>query len=247
MHNREEIRAELEQIDPVMAQWPFHMPYSVPVGYFSNITDTILEQASTGLMVDRYRVYNVPTGYFDQLSERIIAAIRKQEVEEELEAFAPVLNTLSRAMPYAKPELPGLHMEAIMEQAAVSKIPVIQMPVRKNGKWMQYAVAAVAAGIIVVTGFLYTGNTGNTNNEITIASYTQMDVPQEISKLSEEELNTYLATTEKLVINTGDRDVYGIETLPEVDEHIEMTSDDELKQYLDESAETSAEAKADSK
>ncbi len=242
MSQREEITAELVQIDPSMASWPYHMPYSLPVGYFDGITEKLLEQSSIGLLVEKSRGYQVPAGYFNQLSARIMAAIHKQEVAHELEEIAPLLNTISRQTPYTPVSLPQFEMEGIMEKAAETAIPVIQMPVRKKNKWMQYAAAAVATGVIVVTAFMYNGR--STNNNID-SNYAQLDVSHEISRLSEEELNTYLASSEKMVINTGDRDVYGIEALPEVDEHIEMSSDDELKQYLDESSEVSGEAKAD--
>lgn len=242
MRQREEITAELVQIDPSMASWPCHMPYSLPAGYFDGITGTLLERSSIGLMVEKRRGYQVPVGYFNQLSARIMAEIHKQEVANELEEIAPLLNTLSKQTPYTSISLPQIQMEGIMEKAAETAIPVIQMPVRKKHKWMQYAAAAVVTGVIVVTAFMYNGRSANNNTDI---NYAQMDVSHEISRLSEEELNTYLASSEKMVINTGDRDVYGIEALPEVDEHIEMSSDDELKQYLDESSEVSGEAKAD--
>lgn len=242
MSQREEITAELAQIDPSMSLWPYHMPYSLPFGYFEGITGKLLEQSVVGLMVEKSRGYQVPAGYFNQLSDRIMAAIHKQAVANELEEIAPLLNTISKQMPYTSISLPQFQMEGIMEKAAEAAIPVIQMPVRKKNKWMQYAAAAVATGVIVVTAYMY--NSRSENNSANI-NYAQLDVSHEISRLSEEELNTYLATSEKMVINTGDRDVYGIEALPEVDEHIEMSSDDELKQYLDESTEVSGEAKAD--
>lgn len=242
MNHREEITAELKQIAPSMTQWPFHMPYSVPVGYFDAIADKLLEQASIELVVAKRQTYAVPPGYFDQLHGNILAAIRKQDVAQELEELAPSLNLISKQMPYTKTALPAFNMEAIMERTAMTEIPVIQMPVRKARKWMPYAAAAVVTGVILATAFLYNGKTTDEANGI---NYAQVDVSHEMSKLSEEELNTYLAATEKLVINTGDRDVYGVENLPEVDEHIEMSSDDELKQYLDESTESLAEVKAD--
>lgn len=243
MNQREDIIAELKQIDPSMAQWPFHMPYSLPAGYFDTITGKLLEQLSLELVVEKKQAYTIPAGYFELLPGRILAAIRRQDVTEELEELAPVLNLVSKQMPYSKTASPEFNMEGVMEQTVMREIPVIQMLERKTRKWMSYAAAAVLTGVILATAFLYNGNTTDETNNI---NYAQVDVSQEISKLSEDELNTYLAATEKLVINTGDRDVYGVETLPEVDEHIEMTSDDELKQYLDESTESLAEAKADS-
>ncbi len=243
MSHREEITAELKQVDPSMAQWPFHMPYSVPVGYFDTITGKLLEQAYLELVVEKSQAYTIPAGYFELLPDRIMVSIRKQDVTQELEELAPVLNLVSKQMPYSRAALPELNMEALMEQTAMSEIPVIQMPVRKTRKWIQYAAAAVVTGVVLATAFLYNSKT---TDEVNSINYAHVDVSQEMSKLSEEELNTYLAATEKLVINTGDRDVYGVEALPEVDEHIEMSSDDELKQYLDESTESLAEAKADS-
>lgn len=242
MNRSAAIKEELAQMNPVMVQWPFHMPYRVPRGYFENLTEIILEQSLAGLSVHKTRVYDVPDHYFQELPASIMANIRRNEVEEELEEVAPLLHTVSRKMPYSGIAIPSFNMEAVMERAAVNEVPVIQMPVRKSRRWLQYASAAVVTGVIVAAAFIYNGNT---TDATTVEQYAQIDVSQEISKLSEEELNTYLAATEKLVINTGDRDVYGIEALPEVDEHIEMTSDDELKQYLEESAESITETKAD--
>lgn len=245
MNHREEITAELKQIDPSMAQWPFHMPYRLPAGYFEAATEKFLESASLGLHIEKNKGYQVPGVYFDQLAGNIMAAIRRQEVEQELDDLAPLLNNVSREMPYSHISLPEFNMEAIMGQAAANQIPVIKMPVRKTRKWLQYAAAAVLAGVILTTAFLYNGDNNNAVDEATLASYAQMDVSKEMTMLSEEELNTYLTTTEKLVVTSGERDQYGEDELPDVNEHIQLMSDDELKQYLDESAETSAEAKVD--
>lgn len=238
--------AELKQIDPSMVQWPFHMPYRVPAGYFDAVTEKLLEQSSSELVVEKSQAYKIPAGYFDQLPGHILAAIYRLDVEQELEELAPVLNHVSKQMPYTRTTVPEFNMGAIMERAAVSKIPVIQMPVHKTRKWVQYAAAAVVTGVILVTAFLFNGSNSNTADELLAhAEYVQMDVPHEMARVSEEELNTYLATTEKLVVTTGERDQYGEDELPDVNEHIQLMSDDELKQYLDESAESSAEVKAD--
>lgn len=245
MKQRIEIAAELKEIDPAMAQWPFHMPYSVPDGYFNQLTEKILEQAATELLVAKQELYTVPANYFNQLPDTILAAIRKQEVEEELETMAPVLNRVTKQMPYTRTSLPELNIEAMLEQAKIHETPVVRMPALKTRKWLQYAAAAIATGIILLTAFLYNGNKNEVIDPTTLASYVQMDVSHEMTRLSEEELNTYLATSEKLVVTTGEHEQYGEDELPDVNEHIELMSDDELKQYLDESTESSTEAKAD--
>ena len=105
---------------------------------------------------------------------------------------------------------------------------------------------AIVAGVLITTAFLYNESDHSTGKP-TVANYAQMDVSKEITKLTEEELDTYLTTTEKLVVTTADREQYGIDDLLEVDEHIQLTSDDELKQYLNESAEASTEESTDTK
>ena len=142
MSHKEEITAELQQIDPLMTQWSFEIPYRVPADYFVALPERILELAITGLPVERKTGYQIPVNYFDHLSENILAFIHQQEVKDELEELAPILNQVTKTMPYSQTRLPIMNMEAIMEQAAVNKIPVIQMPVRKAHKWMQYAAAS---------------------------------------------------------------------------------------------------------
>ena len=245
MQNREAITAELKQIDPVMAQWPFHMPYRVPAGYFDALTEKLLEQASSELMAAKRTVYDVPAGYFNQLPGQVLAAVRKLDVEQELEQLAPILNQVSREMPYTRAEISAIHAEVIMEHAAVAEIPVVQMPVRKTRKWIRYMAAAVTTGIILLTALFYNNRNVKNIDEMNFASYAKMDVSQEITRLSEEELSAYLTATEKLVVTAGDRDQYTEDALPDVNEHIQLMSDDELKQYLNESAESSAEVKND--
>lgn len=245
MKQRIEISAELSEIDPVMAQWPFHMPYSVPDGYFDQLTAKILEQVTTELVVARQELYTVPANYFSQLPDTILAAIRKQEVEDELETVAPVLNRVSKQMPYTKTSLPEFNVEVMLAQAKSHESPVVQMPAPKTRKWLQYAAAAIATGVILITAFLYNGNNKEAIDPATLASYVQMDVPLEITRVSEEELNTYLASSEKLVVTTGEHELYEEHELPDVNEHIQLMSDDELKQYLDESTESLTEAKTD--
>lgn len=87
MNHREEITAELKQIDPSMTQWPFHMPYRVPAGYFNAITEKLLECALIGLHIEKSQCYKVPAGYFDQLPEFFCLLRSEREMFSEIGYF----------------------------------------------------------------------------------------------------------------------------------------------------------------
>lgn len=91
-------------------------------------------------------------------------------------------------------------------------------------------------GIDCKNGAIYNGN--QAIESVHTEQYAQMDVSNEISKLSEDELTNYLSSAEKLVIATADRESLQIDELPDVNDHLDYMSDDELNQYLEESTES---------
>lgn len=238
MSQREAIKNELKQMGLSLEHLSARIPYRVPEGYFEAFSDLLLDRLAVNVDLSKSKVYQLPDGYFDGLSDSIIAAIRKAEVMEEMESLSPLLNTLSKEMPFQQQASPALNMETIMQKAAVHEIPVVQMKARRPLKWMRLAAAAVVAGLLITTAVLYTSDTNQQSGDSNFADYAQIDVSQEMSKLSEEELNTYLSSSEKLVVAAGYREQYGEDELPDVNEHIQFMSDDELKQYLDESGES---------
>nr|WP_294995278.1 hypothetical protein [uncultured Sediminibacterium sp.] len=238
MSQREAIENELKQMGLSLEHLSARIPYRVPDGYFEAFSDLLLERLAVNADISKNKVYQLPNGYFEGLSDRIIAAIHKADVTEEMESLSPLLNTLSKEMPFHKQASPALNMETIMQRAAVREIPVVQMRARKPLKWMRLAAAAVVAGLLITTAVLYTSDTSQQNGDMKFADYAQIDVSHEISKLSEEELNTYLSSSEKLIVAAGYREQYGEDEFPDVNEHIQYMSDDELKQYLDESGES---------
>lgn len=220
---------------------PAGMPYQLPLGYFNDLSDKVLEYVQTGLPFEKINGYTIPENYFEEFPTTLMSTIRQQEVSDELEEVAPFLNQISKKVPYTIPEVAIIDIQAIVnDTVSVNETPVIQMPVRKNLKWMQYAAAAVVVGVLITVGILYTNNSIESIQQ-NGTTYAQMDIPAEMSKLSEDELSTYLSATEKLVVTAGERDQILIDELPDIDEHIQLMTDDELKQYLNESTESSGE------
>lgn len=226
---------------------PVDVPYQLPAGYFDELSDKILEYVQTGLLFEKINAYKVPENYFEELSAAILSTIRQQEISDELEEVAPLLNQISKKVPYTISTDATIDIQSIVNSAAQkNEATVIQMPVRKIRKWMQYAAAAVVAGVLLTVGILYTNDNIESIQQST-AAYAQMDIPTEMSKLSEDELSTYLNTTEKLIVTSGERDQISIDELPDIDEHIQLMTDDELKQYLNESTESSSEETVNTK
>lgn len=238
MQNREEITIELANIVSSVTTWPVAAPYKVPVGYFDALSEMILERISAGLPT-KVNVFEVPENYFAQLPDAILRAVIHIEVSDELQQVAPFLQSIPKTNPYQTKTAPVLDIQAIMDgKSASASGKLIAMPAVRKNVWMRYAVAAAMIGVLVTATFIYNGN------QATIAvdpdQYAKMDVSNEISKLSEDELTNYLSSAEKLVVATADRESLQIDELPDVNDHLDDMSDDELKQYLQESTEATS-------
>ena len=236
MQNREEITIELTSMVSAAIAWPVAVPYKVPVGYFDALSEIILERISTGLP-NKVNVFQVPENYFEQLPASILQVIRHTEVSDELQEVAPFLQSIPKTNPYQTNTAPVLDIQAmIAEKAATDTGKIITMSAIRKSAWMRLAAAAVMIGVLVIAAFIYNGN--QTIESVNTDQYAQMDVSNEISKLSEDELTSYLSSAEKLVIATADRESLQIDELPDVNDHLGDMSDDELKQYLQESTES---------
>jgi hypothetical protein len=100
-------------------------------------------------------------------------------------------------------------------------------------KWMQFAAAAVMAGILVTGAFLFTDDRSGieqTKNDIP-------DVSSEMNKVSEDELVTYLDNPEHIVAAPAATSLATEAELADVKNNLHQLSDEELNQYLKENAE----------
>lgn len=238
MQNREEIITELTSIANGAITWPVAVPYRIPVGYFDGLSELIMERVLVDLP-GKSQVYTVPHHYFNRLPNNILRAIRHAEVSDELREVAPFLQTLSKKDPYHTPAMPEVNIRAIIEVKKESESgKVIAMPTKRKALWIRYAAAAVMVGVLVTASFIY--NSNQTLTSFDPVTYAQIDVSNEISKLSEDELTNYLSSAENLMVTTADKESLLIDELPDVNDHLDYMSDDELNQYLQESTESSS-------
>lgn len=234
MENRQQILAELEAISPFMADLAPVNPYKVPAGYFIALPAAVMEKIALELAIEggSVNLYQVPDGYFEGLAGDILSKIQTtqipvNEVSEELAEIAPFLNTISKQQVYTAPA--GYFSKtdfvaAVGNEKKETKIVTLKFA----RKWMQYAAAAVMAGILVTGAFLFTDI-----NKTVYEKYDQVDVPAELNKVSEAELVTYLDNPEhSVVINAGPSIPSGRQALTEIKNTIQLVSDEELDQYL---------------
>ena len=238
MDNRQHILTELEAISPFMADLAPVNPYTVPAGYFTALPAAVMEKIGLELALEGGSVnsYQVPEGYFEGLAGDILSKIQisqvpVNEVSAELAEIAPFLNTIPKQQVYTVPA--GYFSKADFVTAASNNKKEAKIITLKFArKWMQYAAAAVMAGILVTGAFLFTDT-----NKPAHEKYDQVDVPAELNKVSEAELVTYLDNPEHSVaINAGPAIPYGSQALTEVKNTIQLVSDEELDQYLKENS-----------
>lgn len=234
MENKQQIREELKEINPFLAGMEVVNPYTVPQGYFNTLPVMIMDMIQVGevLKPASVNIYQVPAGYFERLPAAILSRVHGMpinEVRDELEEIAPLLNTISKQEIYSVPD--GYFAQANFVGAGEKKQGKV-ISLKKARNWMQYAAAAVVAGILVTGAFLYTGHNPNFEYE----KYSSIDVSSEINKASEEDMVTYLDNHEHFVI-AHETTAAVLEDITDETESIEVLSDEELSDYLKENAE----------
>lgn len=162
MNPRENILNELKDLNSSLPSETAPNPYIVPQGYFEGLADAVLakikgENAVSALEeiaqlspllagLSRKMPYDVPAGFFD--------ATDLSGVAEE-ERLPEVLARLDKTMPFEVPPgyfetLPGM----MLHRVAKPQDKVVSM----GKRWMRIAAAAVVAGLIAVSGFIYFNN-----------------------------------------------------------------------------------------
>lgn len=234
MENRKHIEQELQEIGVNIAHIPLLNPYRVPAGYFDGLAATVLAEVNKEGFVagDAAPTYQVPQGYFEGLAANILGRIKTgenlSEAGAELQELAPLLNTISREEVYKVPA--GYFAGANFTEKAIPKEgKVINFRIAR--KWMQYAAAAVMAGILVSGAFMFT-------NDKPAVEISTDRVSSEFNTVSEADLATYLDNPEHFIAAPAATSLATEAELAEVKTNIQNLSDEELNQYLKENTET---------
>lgn len=203
------------------------VPYSVPQGYFQAFPERMTALAAGNDVPAGLAgvVFSVPEGYFDGLAAQVLNKVKANEKSEnELAEFAPVLAGIDRTMPYTVPQ--GYFENLVARRAAPARV----ITMRRANKWMQYAAAAMMAGMLVTGAFLFTDNRTNYDQE------QDFDVTSELNKVSAHELVTYLNNPEHAIAAPSTTVSAAESDMAYVKDNLSKLSDEELNNYLTENA-----------
>ena len=235
MEQSKEILYEIQEISPVIAAIGNRNIYSVPYGYFEGLANEILSAVIESQMPRVADVYSVPAGYFEGLAGSILQKIKTQpqevsnEIFDELQEVAPLLNTISKKNIYS---LPGNYFQDLSVDFTIIKpaAKVVSMNIGRR-KWFRYAAAACILAILG-TGIFYlvTDNNKSTQVAINVKGIEKVNVEQSILGLSDEEIKNYLnaqPATIDILPASGSSD-------GDFQQLLDNTPDDEIQEYLDE-------------
>ncbi len=243
MDSSDDILNEMREISPLLADAIRTTPYTLPMGYFEGLPGVILKKITDVpvLLPNTVNTYRVPEDYFENLSSRILSKIQNTgEVREELEAMAPLLNTISKEPVFS---LPKGYFEQLQtniqtlsgEQQAKTKL----ITFKNYRRWIQYAAAAMVAGVLVSGAFLFTDSKNYLEQEkkSRIIQQGVPDTAKDAGMLkqgidSSEEIADNIFRNEKAeeeAMNTLSKSARPKSIL-------ELLSDEELKKYLEENA-----------
>ncbi len=203
-----DIRNELREVSPILADLPLVNPLRVPDGYFNDLPDVILSRVSErpGLslpILEKPLNRFTPEGYFDNLAGRVMQRVREEgymNVLEETAAIAPVLANLSREMPQ---QVPVGYFEQFAAKTVSglnqSEVPPDRLIVMSRSSiWRKYAAAAAIVGTISVSAWIFMFNRNvkpeNDKSFVEVQSAHQLDTLQ----VSEKDMAVFLDSNETL-------------------------------------------------
>ncbi|TAD85948.1 MAG: hypothetical protein EAY75_10000 [Bacteroidetes bacterium] len=143
MQHAPHILLELESISQLLADAPKHTPYTVDDAYFDALPHDILAQIELPMPQ-----MEVPAGYFEQLPQQVIQKIYSQEIAEELDQIAPLLNTINKNTPYHVPQNYFEQLELPHAQHHENTGKVVLLPKLKTvQKWAAAAIVLAMLGV----------------------------------------------------------------------------------------------------
>jgi hypothetical protein len=221
-----------------------------PVGYFESFAEKMLKhvKAETSNSVDeelaglspflstikREMPFSVPQNYFEELSDNALQSAKAIDfVNDEAENIPALLKGLKDKNVYTTP----LGYFENFSDSVLSKIKnepkkakVISIGSRKT--WLRVAAAAIVVGLISTIGYY----TLNKNSQPAVS-----DPLAALSKVSDDEMNNYLQNqyslimSDSVITNTASPLASIDMSSDGTNDLLSTVSDDELKQYLDES------------
>jgi len=178
--------------------------------------------------------YTVPAGYFEEMESTLVsvAMYGEQEATEELGNISPLLSGLKKEMPYS---VPAGYFDTISAPVAETHQPAKVVSMGGSRKWFRYAAAAVVTGVVALLSVLYISRDNNGNSEGTTAKF-EKNMLKEIRKTSDTVLTEFVKQFDEAGLST--EETAATDTEKEIKELLKDIPENELKQFLDETADT---------
>lgn len=243
MNSRTTIQEELKELNSQLPLEKGPELYSVPQGYFEGFADSVLQRikaenavsASEELenlapflaAIPKKLPFTVPEGYFSQSADDLSDLVKEENLPEFLQT--------GKKMPYTVPvgyfeNLP----ELILRKVSPKEAKVISIGLHR--KWMRYAVAAMVAGIIAVSGIFYFGN-----KPVDAATQPHEWVAKKLKNVPDKELDEFINTAD---VNSTAIAKTETSDKTEVRKLLKDIPDEELDEFLNELSIDSDEASA---
>lgn len=216
-------------------------PYQVPAGYFENLSDTILNKVraiESGSPKEELEVlspllsglskkapFSIPQGYFEELPSNITDGAKAIDlVNEELENLSPLMNSLKGVNVYEVPSSYFEELPDLLLQKAKQQQPAKLVSMKFTRRVMQYAVAAVMTGLIIMGGLRVINGPTVTPSDPSIASIPDTEIIQYLESNGDNVEPVLTTTTPEESIDLSADDMK--EMLADI-------SDEELQQFVE--------------
>lgn len=214
--------------------------YEVPAGYFDQLSDSILNKVralENGSAKEELEVlspllgglskqspFSVPDGYFEELPSNITDGAKAIDlVNEELENLSPMMSSLKTINVYEAPANYFEEFPASVLGIAKQQKPAKVVSMTFTRKLMQYAVAAVMTGLVIIGGLKIFNGT-DTITEPSIASISETEILQYLESNGDNvESVTNTANNEESIDLSAD----------DMKAMLADISDEELQQYVE--------------
>ena len=205
--------------------------------------------------------YGVPEGYFDNLAEALLKKLKQEHsAQDEIASLSPLLARLSRSMPYEVPAGFFENSAPVVEEAALPQVLLqagkampyqvpsgyfeqlpeillgrVEQPKAKvvsmSRRWMRVAAAAVIAGAIAISGFLYFNSRPGTA--------VSVDSPQWVAKklkdVETKELEQFIEVADVAIAqNKPKSKPVATNTALDAKSLLKDVSNEDLRSFLDE-------------
>ncbi len=249
MTPKNNIAQELRELESSLADLSAQNTYSVPEGYFEGLAKQVLNriramEAATAAeelghlspllsQLPKTMPYTVPAGYFEEMESTLVsvAMYGEQDASEELGNISPLLSGLKKEMPYS---VPAGYFDSISVPVAETKQPAKVVSMGGSRKWFRYAAAAVVTGVVALLSILYISQDNTGKTEGTAAAKFEKSMLKEIRKTSDTVLTEFVKQFDEAGLTT--EETAATDTEKEIKELLKDIPENELKQFLDETA-----------